>query len=120
MDFHTWWTTSGISLAVIARHTNLPLVTLLQLDQGHCDTLAVARRLRMKLYERYRDPVILSWTFREDDEGGLPVWWWRCTWEEPNLARVCLLLPAKSLDEARDQYWHWMDRHRMPVAPRVR
>ena len=118
MDFPTWRNTCGLSVADIARQTHLPVAVIEQMEkEGQCADLAVARRLRMKLYQEYHDPVILAWTFREDDEGGLPAsWWWRCTWEEPHHVRVCLLLPGPDIDDARDQYWQWINRCRMTIV----
>ncbi|HEU5378083.1 MAG TPA: hypothetical protein VFV38_21890 [Ktedonobacteraceae bacterium] len=62
-----------------------------QVEQGSCQTLAVAHRLRFKLYHFYENPLILHWVFFEGDPGGLPDWWWRFSWEEPDDVRVCVL-----------------------------
>lgn len=114
MDFREWRRSYHISLAEIATITELPLAVIEQVDQGSCQTLAVAHRLRFKLSHFYENPLILTWVFFEGDPGGLPEWWWRFSWEEPKRVRVCVLVPAHSLNEAKGRYWRWMETHRMP------
>jgi len=114
MDFSAWRRHYHISLAEVARITELPLAVVEQVEQGSCQTLAVAQRLRFKLYHFYDNPLMLNWIFFEGDPGGLPDWWWRFSWEEPNGVRVCVLVPEKSLNEAKGRFWLWMEKHRMP------
>ena len=110
MEFKEWRRSYRISLEEIARISELPLAVVEQVDQGYCDTLAVAQRLRIKLYYYYDNPVMLNWIFFDGDPGGLPDWWWRFSWEEElNHIRVCVLVSAKSLQDANNRCCLWME-----------
>lgn len=118
MEFSAWRKHFSIPLTWIAEITNLPISVLEQVDQGSCASLQVARRLRMKLYQSYRHPEILTWKFFAEDEEGLPLWWWRVTWEDPIGVRICVLIPTRSQLDATDLHWKWiLRRHVFAPAP---
>ena len=108
MDFSVWRRQHHLSIEEIV---DLP-VGIAQVGQGSCPTLAIAQHVRMKLYRRYEDPVILTWKLLDGDEGGLPTcWWWLICWEDPLGVRVCI----REINEARDQCWRWVLCRHLPV-----
>ncbi len=113
LDFRVWRRQYHLSLVEIAEMTELPVALIAQVEQGACPSLAIAQRIRMKLYRRYEDPVITTWKLLDGDEGGLPIWWWRVTWEEPVGVRVCVLIPAHNRLDATDRYWRWILRRHL-------